>query len=70
MIRADLVYENAGSIVLVASASPRGLRWLRRHVPDAITIAAGESVVCDHRCGWDIVNGAAGDGLRVRSEAA
>jgi len=52
-MKSDIVTVRLGSIWTLQAVSPRGQRWVARHVPNNIH----GSIVADHRCAVDIVDG-------------
>lgn len=58
----DLLSTFHGSIISIDAETPRGRRWLERHVPDQ----EHGHVIAEHRYGVDILTGALSAGLRLK----
>lgn len=63
--RSDVVVENHGSIFLFTLRTARARRWVDQHVQEDAQWWAGRLAV-EHRYAWDLAQGMAADGLRVR----
>ncbi len=61
--RNDIRVENHGSIVLLRPTNHVGELWMRRNIPDAMTL--GDARAVEPRYAHDIIDGAYGDGLEV-----
>lgn len=63
VLPADVLVEDYGSIVMLQPRTKPALRWMHRHLPDAVWLDG--RVATEHRCVEEIVQALAGHAFRV-----